>query len=237
MMRFIVLISLIIFSSASFSSFPPESTHSKNIRQKNLPVLNKVLAAKGASIGNDVFVRIFKKESLLEVWIKNNDGRYVLLKNYNICHYSGRLGPKIKEGDRQAPEGFYYTNAARMNPWSQWGLSFNIGYPNTYDRAHSRIGSYIMVHGYCYSVGCFAMRNKNIYEIYPLIEMALRKGQPLVRVHIFPFKMTAKNMHVYRKHHWYAFWRNLKQGYDHFEKYGQPPNVEVKNKYYFFNSI
>lgn len=236
-MRLIICLLVVLSSFSSFTSAAniPVSEKSERAKQMNLPMLKRILKAKNAKLGNHIFIRVFKKESLLEVWVKNNQGKYVLLKDYNICHYSGALGPKLKQGDRQAPEGFYYTSVGRLNPWSQWGLSFNIGYPNAYDRAYQRTGDFIMVHGNCYSLGCFAMRDKNIYEIYPLVEMALRQGQGIVRIHVFPFKMTQNNMRLYQKHRWFPFWQNLKQGYDYFEKHGRPPNVEVKNKRYVFN--
>lgn len=182
-------------------------------------------------IGVPVFIRIFKEESILEVWVKKNNS-YTLFKRYAICTYSGDLGPKLKEGDRQSPEGFYKVTQNLLNPNSKYHLSFNLGYPNTYDRAHKRTGSYLMVHGECSSVGCYAMTNPKIEEIYALVEGALKKGQPHVQVHAFPFMLTKENMSRYSNHEWYDFWVELKKGYDYFEREKLPPYIKVENGHY-----
>ena len=187
-----------------------------------------VLSAKA---GDPLFIRIFKEESLLEVWIRSG-AEYKHLKNYFICSYSGGLGPKLKEGDRQSPEGFYKVKKHQLNPNSKFHLSFNLGYPNKYDRAHKRTGSFLMVHGNCVSIGCYAMTDEKIEEIYALVEAALKKGQKQVQVHAFPFKMTDENMALYLQNEWYDFWINLKEGYDYFETEHLPPLVKVDNKQY-----
>ena len=184
------------------------------------------LEATGTQMGDAVFIRIFKKEALLEVWIKKEE-RYVHLKDYAICAYSGHLGPKLKEGDKQAPEGFYRVYPKQLNPHSKFHLAFNLGYPNAYDRAHHRTGSYLMVHGNCVSVGCYAMTDAKIEEIYGLVAAALRNGQPYVPVHIFPFRMEDETMDAYSENRWYDFWMELKEGYDYFEVEEVPPEVEV----------
>ena len=201
------------------------------------PPLQTTLAERlselGAQIGDPVFIRIFKQSAELEIWIKV-DEQYELLYTYEICRQSGYLGPKLKEGDKQGPEGFYYVTKRRLNPNSKFHLAFNIGYPNAYDRAHKRTGSALMIHGDCVSVGCFAMTDEKIEEIYELVEKGLENGQKIVRVHIFPFRMSRKKMEYYRIHKWYPFWSNLKEGYDYFEKKKIPPNVKVKNLKYVF---
>ncbi len=184
------------------------------------------LKATGTQRGDAVFIRIFKKEALLEVWIKKEQ-RYVHLKDYAICAYSGHLGPKLKEGDKQAPEGFYRVYTKQLNPHSKFHLAFNLGYPNAYDRAHHRTGSFLMVHGNCVSVGCYAMTDAKIEEIYGLVDAALRNGQPFVPVHIFPFRMEDETMDAYSENRWYDFWMELKEGYDYFEVEEVPPEVEV----------
>ena len=184
-----------------------------------------------AKVGNPIFIRIFKEESLLEVWIKSNH-EYVLFKLYPICAFSGHLGPKLKEGDKQSPEGFYKVTKHLLNPKSKFHLAFNLGYPNTYDKAHKRTGSYLMVHGECVSIGCYAMTNPKIEEIYKLVEQALKKGQKHVQVHAFPFYMTDKNMAKYSNRQWYGFWTELKEGYDYFEAEKLPPHIKVKNGHY-----
>jgi len=193
------------------------------------------LSLLNAHIGDPLFIRIFKYTAELEIWIKV-DKQYELLQNYEICRQSGYLGPKLKEGDLQGPEGFYFVNKSRLNPNSRFHLSFNLGYPNRYDRVHHRTGSALMVHGDCVSIGCFAMTDQKIEEIYELVEKALENGQKIVRVHIFPFRMTEAKMKHYRLHKWFDFWLNLKEGYDYFEEQGIPPNVEVEKKKYVFTA-
>ena len=196
--------------------------------------LEERLKAVGAKQGDAIFIRIFKKESLLEVWIRK-DEKYVHLKDYTICAYSGRLGPKLKEGDRQAPEGFYRVYLKQLNPHSKFHLAFNLGYPNAYDRAHKRNGSYLMVHGNCVSVGCYAMTDEKIEEIYSLVESALKNKQKYVPVHIFPFKMEEETMAEYSHYRWYDFWMKLKEGYDYFEAEEVPPYVDVINGEYIIS--
>ncbi|WP_444946683.1 murein L,D-transpeptidase family protein [Microbulbifer sp. VTAC004] len=192
------------------------------------------LTAQNLEYGAPIFIRIFKGSSTLELWMESNDGKFKLFKEYEICAYSGDLGPKEQEGDLQSPEGFYFVNAGRLNPWSQFHLSFNLGYPNKYDRLQGRTGSALMVHGDCVSIGCYAMTDTNINEIYTLATEALKGGQPFFRVHAFPFKLTDENLDKYRDHRWYEFWRNLQGGYKYFLVHGRPPNVEVeKGKYVF----
>jgi len=193
--------------------------------------LGEALLKAHAKAGDPVFIRIFKQEALLEVWIKS-DSTYHFLKAYKICAYSGKLGPKRREGDRQAPEGFYRVNKNSLNPHSKFHLSFNLGYPNAYDRARGRTGSYLMVHGNCVSIGCYAMTDAKIEEIYMLVEKALKKGQRAVQVHIYPFRMTEENMAAYSHYRWYDFWENLKEGYDYFEAEHLPPRIDVKHKQY-----
>ena len=193
--------------------------------------LEERLAELSAKIGDAVFIRIFKKESLLEVWIRT-ETEYKHLKDYNICAYSGHLGPKLKEGDRQSPEGFYKVKKHHLNPNSKFHLSFNLGYPNKYDRAYERTGSFLMVHGNCVSIGCYAMTDEKIEEIYDLVENALNKGQKYIQVHAYPFRMTEENMALFSDNEWYDFWVNLKEGYDYFEAEKLPPLVKVENKQY-----
>jgi len=200
------------------------------------PTLKSELAVKGLKYGAPIFIRIFKNPGVLEVWVESSDGNFVKFKNYDICTFSGNLGPKLKQGDNQSPEGFYFVNAGRLNPWSSFHLSFNLGYPNKYDRAHGRTGSALMVHGNCVSVGCYAMTDPYINEIYALSVAALKSGQPLFRVHSFPFKLEEKELSKYSSNQWYSFWLNLKKGYDYFNKHKRPPNVEVSEGRYEFGA-
>ncbi len=193
--------------------------------------LEEGLVELSAKVGDPLFIRIFKEESLLEVWIRSGD-EYQHLKDYKICAYSGYLGPKLKEGDMQSPEGFYKVKKHHLNPNSKFHLSFNLGYPNKYDRTHKRTGSLLMVHGNCVSIGCYAMTDDKIEEIYSLLESALNNGQKYVQVHVYPFRMTEENMALFTDNEWYAFWMNLKEGYDYFEAEKLPPLVKVENKQY-----
>ena len=184
-----------------------------------------------------ILLRIYKEESQLEVWKVNQDGQYALLKTYPICRWSGQLGPKKKEGDRQAPEGFYTITKAQMNPNSNYYLAFNTGYPNAFDRAWGRTGSELMVHGDCSSRGCYAMTDGQIQEIYALAREAFFGGQKAFQLQAFPFHMTALNMVKHRNNPNYAFWKQLKRGYDDFEATRQEPTVNVCDKHYVFDAV
>ncbi|MEP0699304.1 MAG: murein L,D-transpeptidase family protein, partial [Nitratireductor sp.] len=193
------------------------------------------MKAKGMNRNSPVMARVFKEEGQLEVWKQKTNGRYDLLATYEICKWSGKLGPKFTEGDRQAPEGFYTVKPAQMNPRSNYHLAFNMGYPNAYDRANGRTGSHLMVHGACSSAGCYSMNDKEMEEIYALARDAFRGGQREFQIQAFPFRMTARNMARYRNDPNYKFWTMLKEGYDHFEITKVPPKVDVCEKRYVFN--
>jgi len=184
------------------------------------------LAALGVAAGDPVFIRIFKAESELELWMRKGDG-LVLLATYPICHWSGGLGPKLIEGDRQTPEGFYTINKRRLHRAGRWPRSLDLGYPNDHDRALRRSGSYILVHGGCSSIGCFAMTNEVMAEIYGLAEQALVAGQQNIHVHVFPFRMTEQRLAAAGDHPWAAFWQSLKPAYDLFEANRRPPRIGV----------
>ncbi len=194
------------------------------------------LANAGLISGAPVFIRIFKAESELELWMLK-DGAYVRFATYPICYWSGTLGPKTREGDRQAPEGFYTINRWLLHRGGRWPRSLNLGFPNTFDRAQDRGGSYILVHGGCSSVGCFAMTNGVIKEVYDLTEAALRQGQSHVPVHVFPFRMTPANLEEYPDHPWRDFWLNLKQAYDAFETTSLPPRISVCQDRYEIQTV
>lgn len=237
---FLIFLFLTLLPVIGVSATTPNSARLNEVKERIIPKLRKAFEEKGLKFGSAVFIRIFKEEKELEVWIKN-DKKFKLFRTYPICYFSGDLGPKLKTGDGQSPEGFYFVNSSRMNPNSRFHLSFNIGFPNKYDREHGRTGSFLMVHGNCVSIGCYAMRDKNIEEIYVIADASLGSKQPFFRIHIFPFRMTDKNMKMHTnpssalsKPQWKDFWENLKEGYDYFEKHKRPPNVEVENKRYVF---
>ena len=181
-----------------------------------------------------ILLRVFKEEAILEVWKLDRDGRYALLKSYPICKFSGRLGPKLREGDKQAPEGFYDITAEHLNPWSRNHLAFNIGFPNSYDRSLGRTGTNIMVHGGCNSVGCYAMTHKRIEEIYALVREAMQSGQGSVPFQAFPFRMTDENMARHADNPNMPFWEMLKTGHDAFLDSRTPARpIACKGRYRF----
>jgi murein L,D-transpeptidase YafK len=192
------------------------------------------LQRQGLKVGAPLLVRVFKEENQMEVWLKQAYGPYVLFRTYDICSRSGVLGPKFQEGDRQAPEGFYMVARRQMNPKSKYHLAFNIGFPNAYDRSLGRTGSHLMVHGGCSSRGCYAITDEHIQELFALAREAFLHGQKEFPVHAFPFRMSEYNMLRHVGHPHELYWRNLKQGYDYFEQFRQPPTVGVKDQQYVF---
>jgi murein L,D-transpeptidase YafK len=194
------------------------------------------IARKQMPVESPILVRIFKEEAELEVWKKDANGRFAHLKTYPICRWSGDLGPKVKEGDRQAPEGFYQITPGLMNPNSNYYLAFNLGFPNTYDRANDRTGAFLMVHGDCSSRGCYAMTDEQIGEIFALGRDSFQGGQTSFQVQAYPFRMTPLNMAKHRNSPHMAFWRMIKEGYDHFEVTRQEPRVDVCEKRYVFDA-
>ena len=203
------------------------------------PIPDKLLAdmtAKNMDKESPVLARIFKEESEMEIWKQNRNGEFVLLKTYPICRWSGDLGPKKKQGDRQAPEGFYTITPGQMNPASNYYLAFNTGFPNAYDRAMGYTGSELMVHGDCSSRGCYAMTDEQIQEIYSLAREAFFGGQKSFQLQAFPFRMTALNMAKHRNNPNFAFWTMLKEGYDHFNATHQEPKVAVCDRHYVFDA-
>jgi murein L,D-transpeptidase YafK len=183
-----------------------------------------------------ILIRIFKEESELEVWKQDAQGKFALLKTYPICRWSGKLGPKIMEGDRQAPEGFYPVTPGLMRPKSDYHLAFDLGFPNVYDRSNDRTGSLLEVHGKCGSVGCYAMTDEQIQEIYALARSSFLGGQRAFQVQAYPFRMTPLNMALHRNDPNMPFWRMLKEGNDHFEATSAEPHVDVCEKRYVFDA-
>jgi murein L,D-transpeptidase YafK len=210
-----------------------------NNAKANQPVPPQLLAemvSKDMDLQSPILVRLFKTEAELEVWKQNRSGRFALLKTYPICRWSGDLGPKVREGDRQAPEGFYSITPAQMNPQSAYYLSFNTGYPNAYDRALGHSGSQLMVHGDCSSRGCYAMTDEQIAEIYSLGRESFFGGQHAFQFQAYPFKMTPVNMAKHRNNPNMPFWKMIKEGYDDFEVTRQEPKVDFCEKRYVFDA-
>jgi murein L,D-transpeptidase YafK len=198
------------------------------------PATMALMASKGVTKNDPILIRAYKKEAEMEVWKRGPDGQYALLKSFPICRWSGQLGPKVREGDRQAPEGFYTVTPAQMNPNSSYYLSFDTGFPNEFDRANGRSGSYLMVHGTCSSRGCFAMTDEAIAEIYAIGREAFSGGQRGFQFQSYPFRMTAENIAKFRNDPNMPFWKNLKEGSDYFEVTKQEPKVGVCGRRYTF---
>jgi len=189
----------------------------------------------GSSPGEAMLVRIFKEEAVLEVWKRTSAGPYKLFKTYEICAFSGELGPKFKEGDRQSPEGFSTITPGLMHPKSNYYLAFNTGFPNKFDRAHGRTGSNLMVHGDCSSSGCYAMTDQGVAEIYALARESFKGGNTSFQLQSFPFRMTTANLARHSSSPHLEFWKNIKTGYDHFELTKTPPVWDVCEGRYIFN--
>lgn len=234
---FIIFPILVLAETAAAQNLntPPLTEKVVTIMQRVTPVLGQELSARGFKLGSPVFVRIFKLTGTLEIWVKKNS-RFELFRSYPICDLSGYPGPKLYEGDWQSPEGFYSVTADQMHPKSDYHLAFNIGYPNEFDSTLNRSGGDIMVHGDCSSMGCFAMNDQRMEEIYVLAHSALTNGQNAFSVHIFPFQMTTANMKKFQHSPWLSFWQNLKEGFDAFEQTGQVPEIIVSKGRYLINT-
>lgn len=213
----------------------PSHPRAAEVETRVRPALERDLKAADLEFGAPVFIRAFKGERELELFVEHrSSGTFKLFRTYPIAAASGKLGPKLAEGDLQVPEGFYFVPPSAMKPDSRYHLAFNIGFPNAFDQHHRRTGSLIMVHGDDVSIGCLAMTDGKIEEIYTLCAAAHAAGQPFFRVHIFPFRMTELRMDHAANSEWEPFWRNLKQGYDAFENERIPPDVSVRDGNYAF---
>jgi murein L,D-transpeptidase YafK len=222
---------VVIIAGVIMLMLPAKQEGLGEIRQRRLEPIRVELAASGLQLGAPIFIRIFKEESELELWLRQSE-RFALYKTYPICKWSGALGPKQQEGDWQAPEGFYTVSRSQMNPASRFHLAFNLGYPNAFDQAQGRTGSFLMVHGNCVSVGCYAMTDKAIEEIYLIADEALKAGQAAFDVHAFPFRPSPEAFARHQTSPWLDFWRSLTPGYSKFEATGLPPAVTVVNGAY-----
>ncbi|MEK7661344.1 MAG: murein L,D-transpeptidase family protein [Pseudomonadota bacterium] len=209
----------------------PISARLTEVKARNLAPLTAKLADKGFELGSPVFIRIFKETSQLELWIKSGED-YRLYETYAICKYSGHLGPKLREGDRQAPEGIYWVGKTQLNAMSSSHLAFNLGFPNIYDAARGRTGSYLMVHGGCGSIGCYAMTDPAIEDIYLIVEAALIAGQEQVQVHAMPFRFDEAKIASHQNNEWQGFWRELWSIDASFERTKNVPRVEVIEGHY-----
>jgi murein L,D-transpeptidase YafK len=221
-------------SAASFVSrfLPPLRSI---LGQKSSGSLNSQLQQAGFVLGQSVLLRIYKQESELEVWLMRKS-KFEMFNTYPICKWSGQLGPKLSEGDGQSPEGFYEVAASQLNPNSRYHLAFNIGFPNAFDLSKSRTGSALMVHGSCVSIGCYAMTDSGIEDIYVLVEEALLAQQSSVPIHIFPFRMTQENLNLHATSPWAEFWSNLAEGDAMFQRTQHAPKVSACGGRYYFDT-
>ena len=187
-----------------------------------------------------LFLRAFKQEKQLEVWVSSSaNGPFSLLETYDVCAASGNLGPKIKQGDQQVPEGVYYID--RFNPQSSFHLSLGLNYPNSIDRKRSgsqNPGGDIFIHGACVSIGCLAITDTYINELYVLAALAKSGNPQNIPVHIFPFRMNDQAMQLVDRmqanNQWKLFWENLAIVYQHFELSKNPGKWkgDAKGKYF-----
>ena len=233
-----LLASAAVAAASALASCDTDGTSAVSGRHMQ-PLSDRMMAeieSKNMPKESPILVRIFKEESELEVWKEDKSGRFALLNTYPICRWSGELGPKFKQGDRQAPEGFYTITPGLMNPNSNYYLAINTGFPNAYDRANGRTGAFLMIHGDCSSAGCYAMTDEQIAEIYTLARESFFGGQKSFQIQAYPFRMTPLNMARHRNSPHMAFWKMLKQGYDHFEVTRREPKVEVCEKRYVFDA-
>lgn len=210
--------------------FLPYLSYASLIGEAPAPAANKQ-----QFMGSPVYIQIFKEERTLELWVKSGE-KYQLMNSYNICNYSGGLGPKRRTGDFKSPEGFYSVNRSQLKPDSRFYKAINIGFPNEFDRQNGYHGKYLMIHGACVSVGCYAMTDNNIDEIFQFVTAALVFGQPRVEVSIYPFRMNDANMARHKNSYYTSFWQQLKPGYDYFIQNKQPPMVSVQNNQYVVNT-
>jgi murein L,D-transpeptidase YafK len=226
----------VAFGLVACGGFLPKSSDNRH-NQPLSSVTQAALRNMGSSPGEAMVVRIFKEEKTLEVWKRTSAGQFRMFKTYEICAFSGDLGPKVKEGDRQSPEGFYTITPGLMNPRSSYYLAFNTGFPNKFDRVWGRTGSDLMVHGDCSSRGCYAMTDAGIAEIFALARETFKGGNQSFQLQIFPFKMTPAKLALQASNQHLGFWKDIKEGYDLFELTKTPPVWDVCERQYIFNAI
>lgn len=204
--------------------------------------LKKDLAKQKINTENfEMFIRVFKKEKMEEVWLKSKgEKEYKLFKTYTICSSSGELGPKRKQGDDQVPEGFY--DVSVFNPFSNYYLSLGVSYPNELDKiiGKGNLGGDIMIHGNCVTIGCIPLTDTYIKEVYILAVEAKNDGQANIPIHIFPTRLDEDGMKYLKWNYGkdnvlMDFWKNLKLGYDYFELHKAVPKVSIspKGRYVF----
>ena len=228
-LAFLCLPALFAFAEAETV---PSTRRSDSAYAAQKPVLEQALEAKGLTLGRPVYLRLTKEPAELTAFVRGEGGTFKPFRSWPVCSVSGSLGPKLREGDGQAPEGFYSIKPAQMNPASNYHLAFNLGYPNAFDRVNGRTGSFLMVHGACVSIGCFAMTDPAIEEIWTLMQAAFEGGQTSVEVHVFPFAMTGENLAAQWGSEHLPFWTSLAPAWTQFEETARVPRVKVSGKTY-----
>lgn len=225
-------------SAQTFKATQQKAARVKSAYSEKWEDLKSDLKKKGIKENFELFMRVFKEDKVVEVWLKSTgEKEFKLFKTYAICASSGELGPKRKQGDGQVPEGFY--SIAVFNPYSSYHLSLGLNYPNASDRiiGTGNLGGDIMIHGSCVTIGCMPLTDTYIKEVYILCVEARNNGQQTIPVHVFPTKMNEKGMaflsETNSKH--LDFWKNLQIGYNYFEQKKQLPKVSVDKtgKYVF----
>ena len=227
---YFLLISLVMIN---LKTDLPDSKRARDVRANIWPKLQKELNDKGYKANQPIYLRIFKDQDQLEVWVRYGTA-YRLFKTYEICYFSGGLGTKTRSGDGKSREGFYTIEPKQLNPVSKYHLAINVGYPNKVEQLKGYSGDAVMIHGYCASIGCYAMTDARIEEIYTLVYKAFEGGQQKINLDIFPFHMDKAHMDFYSHQPYLSFWKTLKPGYDLFEKNHIPPDALIKGKDYSF---
>ncbi len=216
---------------------PPSTPRSRAIVEAAGARLEPELRKQGLKCGDPVVLRLFKEEKELEIWMKpSSSPLYTLFKVHRVAASAGRPGPKLREGDGQAPEGFYEVSAEGLRPGTRHHLGLDFGYPNALDRRLGRTGDEMMIHAGATAAGAYALSPQGMEEVYALADAALRAGEKTVGVHLFPFRLTDKRMDqvVEARGRWTEGWVNLKEGYDFFENVRRPPSLEIEGGRYVF---
>jgi murein L,D-transpeptidase YafK len=233
-----MLVPFSAFAQSDFRSKQLSYSRVKEAYQEKEVSVKKLFASRNVDLTKaNLFFRAFKQEKILEVWAMSANGKtYQLITTYPVCAISGNLGPKRAEGDYQIPEGFYYID--RFNPQSNFHLSLGINYPNASDKILGRVGKLggdIFIHGSCVTVGCLPMTDDLMKEIYVIAVEAKSNGQKQIPVHIFPAKLGEHNFanllqNFANDKTMAAFWTQLKEGYEFFEKNKQLPLINITTK-------
>ena len=231
-MRTVVSLIAAILTPTWAAADVPETRRSSAAIERVQSVLENDLNARNLEIGAPIFIQITKIPAELNVYVENQSGTFDHFRTYEICAYSGGLGPKKRQGDGKSPEGFYRVRAQQMNPASSYHLSFNLGYPNRFDRSKGYTGDFLMVHGRCVSIGCYAMTDPAMDEIWTLMAAAFERGQREIDVHIFPYRMNWPMRAALPQHPDRDFWQTLAPAWQAFAKDKIPPDITVADGQY-----